>query len=75
MKGINYTVGLGTVLIVAGIYCFKILLSKNTRMDKEGELVRDGKSLKYKSILIISGILTITSGVWLILISLPVEIF
>lgn len=72
MRGINYAVGLGTILIFAGFYIFKALFSKNTIVNKEGEVIPLKTSPKNKVLLIISGCVCVIAGVWLILKELPI---
>jgi len=75
MIGINYTAGFGVLLIFAGYYCFKAVLSKNTFVDKEGEVIRKNISAKNKAVLIISGIISVITGLLLMIKALPANVF
>ncbi len=72
MRGINYVVGLGTIMIFAGFYIFKTLFSKNTIVNKEGEVLPVKTSAKNKVFLTISGCVCVIAGVLLILMELPI---
>jgi uncharacterized membrane protein HdeD (DUF308 family) len=75
MIGINYTASFGVLLIFAGYYCFKAVLSKNTFVDKEGEVIRKNISAKNKAVLIISGIISVITGLLLMIKALPANVF
>ena len=71
MRGINYTAGFGVILVFAGIYCFKALVSKNRFVNKEGETIHSSMSAKNRAILVVSGILFVIAGLLLIVMALP----
>jgi len=62
MRGINYTAGLGTILIFLGIFCLKAVNTGKSRYSNR----------KYNGILIAAGIVAIISGVLLILKALKI---
>lgn len=70
MKGINYLAGLGTVLIFIGIYCFKAMMAKDTKILKDGEIYKIPVNKNMKLYLFLSGVIGVTAGVLLILKSL-----
>ncbi len=72
MRGINYAVGFGTILIFAGIYCFKTLFAKHSFVDKEGQTIHKKLSAKNKVILIIGGCAFIIAGGLLIFNKFPI---
>ena len=75
MIGINYTAGFGVILIFAGYYCFKTVLSKNTFVNKEGEVIRKNISAKNKAVLIISGMVSVITGLLFLIKALPANVY
>ena len=66
MRGINYLVGLGTLLVFAGYYCIKAVFPK--KLTREGVPFKSAPmSPSLKLILILLGSIFILLGIYLIL--------
>lgn len=60
MRGVNYLAGFGTVILFIGYYCFKAAFQKKSSMHSAST------KISTKAVLIISGILSIALGIFLL---------
>ncbi|HMO60648.1 MAG TPA: hypothetical protein PKC39_04560 [Ferruginibacter sp.] len=65
MKGINYLAAFGTILTFAGIFCIKAAVQKN--ISKAHDTATKPLANTSKFLLVLSGIIFIASGLFLIL--------